>query len=95
MDGGMEPKEATEKALNYMEKRTGETGGAIAISSKGQRLSSKRHCNNFNNYFVMYSGEIGLHFTSEHMPWAYVKNDQVHYGIDMNDDYIDHIDHQK
>ena len=36
MDGGMEPKEATEKALNYMQKRTGKTGGAITISNKGQ-----------------------------------------------------------
>ena len=35
MDGGMEPKEATEKALNYMQQRTGETGGAITISNKG------------------------------------------------------------
>lgn len=27
------------------------------------------------------------------MPWAYVKNDEVHYGINMNDEYVDHIDH--
>ena len=68
MDAGMDPKGATEKALNYMLKRTGETGGAITVSNKG---------------------DIGLHFTSDRMPWAYVKNDEVHYGVHLQHEYVE------
>ena len=40
------------------------------------------------------AGDIGLHFTSERMPWAYVKNDEIHYGISMDDEHVDHIQRQ-
>ena len=34
------------------------------------------------------SGDIGYSYSTERMAWAYVKNDQLHYGLDPGDDFI-------
>jgi len=34
-------------------------------------------------------GNIGYYWTSEKMAWAYLKGDQVHYGIRQGDDFIE------
>ena len=36
-------------------------------------------------------GDVGFYFTSNRMAWAYVKNDQVHYGINKNDHFSDNL----
>lgn len=28
------------------------------------------------------NGDVGIHFSSKRMAWAYVKNDKVYYGIE-------------
>lgn len=35
------------------------------------------------------NGEIGMHWTSEKMAWAYRKGDTVHYGIKHGDDLVE------
>lgn len=33
------------------------------------------------------NGNVGLHFTTSRMAWAYIKNEVLHYGLNMYDDH--------
>jgi L-asparaginase / beta-aspartyl-peptidase len=33
--------------------------------------------------------DVGFHFTSKRMAWAYVKDDQLHYGINAGEDFVE------
>lgn len=38
---------------------------------------------------VSNNGEIGVHFTTEQMAWAYRKGNIMHYGLNPNEDISD------
>lgn len=38
---------------------------------------------------VSNAGEIGVHFTTEQMAWAYRKGNIMHYGLNPNEDISD------
>lgn len=37
------------------------------------------------------SGQIGIHFTSQRMAWAYQRGSQMHFGIRKKDDYTQEV----
>lgn len=40
---------------------------------------------------VSNNGEVGVHFTTEHMPWAYRKGNVIHSGFRPNEDISDSV----
>lgn len=37
------------------------------------------------------SGQIGIHFTSQRMAWAYQRGSEMHFGIRNKDDYVQEV----
>lgn len=36
-------------------------------------------------------GEVGIHFNSKRMAWAYAKNGELHYGINPDEDKLENL----
>uniref|UniRef100_A0A1A9WCK5 Isoaspartyl peptidase/L-asparaginase n=1 Tax=Glossina brevipalpis TaxID=37001 RepID=A0A1A9WCK5_9MUSC len=44
---------------------------------------------------IDYQGNLGIYFTSQHMPWAYHTSSELHYGITKDDEAIEEINIDK
>ncbi|XP_062595489.1 isoaspartyl peptidase/L-asparaginase-like [Saccostrea cucullata] len=70
IEEGMSAQEASEAALQKMNRRVQGSGGVVAVS-KG--------------------GDIGKHFTTERMAWAWIKAGKLHYGLNSGEDFVEDI----
>ncbi len=40
---------------------------------------------------VSNTGDIGINFTTERMPWAHITDHVLHSGLDPGDDVVEHL----
>lgn len=40
---------------------------------------------------VSIKGEVGIYFSTKHMPWAYQVSDELHHGINQNEDICEKV----
>ncbi|XP_031332638.1 isoaspartyl peptidase/L-asparaginase-like [Photinus pyralis] len=53
-----------------------------------QRMTERLH-NTAGAITLSKDGDVGIGFSTEHMSWAYIKDNELHYGATLNDDNVD------
>lgn len=53
-----------------------------------QKMTERLH-NTAGAITLSKDGDVGIGFSTEHMSWAYIKNNELHYGATLNEDNVD------